>query len=124
MSSQIIKSLLKLKNNSLKQNELLKLKNSPQNLLLLKFLYKEGLILTFFLQNPFVFVKLRYYYHINLLKNLKILSTPSRTLFFKRKNLYLLQEKAKTLVISTNKGLLTSLECKKNRLGGKAIFIC
>ena len=95
----------------------------------MKLLYKEGFIQSYLLEKTnkgqyLITVKLRYSYNKSVIGNLKILSKPSISRFLKYKNLCLISEKRSLIVLSTDKGFLTTFDCKKNKLGGKLFFIC
>ena len=132
MKTTIIKFLIKLKNASMSQKETITI---PTNCLItqfLKFLYKEGFIQSF----SFNFVKkqnqkkskttvyLRYCYNKPILLNIKIVSSPAYTQYLKIKSIAKLPTKKRLFVLSTTKGLLSSLECKKHNIGGILLFTC
>jgi len=132
MNITLIQLLLKLKNASLARKEFVIIKYNKRCLDLLKLLYTEGFIQSFNIQRidaPFskkqlqINITLRYFYNKPIFKNLKIVSKPSYIKYLKLKDLCKIVDKRNVLFLSTNKGLLTSLECKKHQIGGTLSFI-
>ena len=68
-------------------------------------------------------ITLRAIYNKPLLKSLKIISTPVKITYLTLKNLAKLPSTKSILVLSTSKGFLTGLECKKQKIGGVLLFI-
>jgi small subunit ribosomal protein S8 len=133
MNTNLIKFLIKLKNASLSQKETLTVDCNSLNLELLKILYVEGLIQSFRVKKQnttqkkssfVVKVTLRYFYNKPLLKNLKIFSKPSHLKYIKYSDICKIGDKRFIFFLSTSQGILTSLECKKKRTGGKLLFMC
>ena len=124
MNLTITNFLSKLKNASLIQKKFLIVQFNENILSILKILYKEGFVLTYFRINTNIVIKLRYYYGINSLKKLKIVSKPSKPVYLNKFEIVKLVEKNKLLIFSTSKGFLTSLECKNLKTGGKFVFLC
>jgi len=132
MNITLIQLLLKLKNASLARKEIVTIKYNKLCLDLLKLLYIEGFIQSFNIQtinSPFlkkqlqISITLRYFYNKPIFKNLKIVSKPSYVKYLKLKDLCKIVDKKSVLFLSTNKGLLTSLDCKKHQIGGTLLFI-
>lgn len=95
----------------------------------MKTLYKEGFIQSFKVVTDSKKVKtisvvLRYYFNKPILSNLKLFSKPSLLKYMKVSDISNISDRKFVCFFSTNKGLLTTLECKKNRVGGKLIFMC
>lgn len=124
MNTTITNFLSSLKNASLAQKKFLIVKFNFSFLSILKILYKEGFVLTYVKIDNNILIKFRYYYNINILKKIKIMSTVSKPVYLNKNTTYKLVEKNKLLVFSTSKGFLTSLQCKKFKIGGKLIFLC
>lgn len=96
---------------------------------LLGVFYKDGFVQSFsigakHLADLFATASLRYAFGKSLISDLKIVSKPSVSRFLKFKDICSFHERRSILVLSTDKGILTSLECKKIRVGGKALFSC
>ena len=132
MNTTLINLIIKLKNAALSQKEFVIVDYNIFIIELLKLLYKEGFIQSFSIklnqkqyQKKYeIFIFLRYVYNRPTLTNIKIFSTPSYNHFLKLKSIAKLSTKKKLFIFSTNKGLLSGLECKKYKLGGTLLFIC
>lgn len=132
MNTNIINLLLKIKNATTNQKEIVTINFNSIYLDLLKKLYKEGFIQFFKIQknigsskNSFkIIINLRYLYGKPVFDNLKIFSTPSNVKYLKLKNIYKLTNKKTVFFFFTNKGLLTDFECKKKKTGGILLFGC
>jgi small subunit ribosomal protein S8 len=130
MSNTLIKFLIKLKNAALSKQESVSFDFNTLNLNITEFLYNEGLIQSFFLHDEVILNKstlkicitLRAIYNKPLLKSLKIISTPVKMTYLTFKNLSKLPSTKTLLVLSTSKGFLTGLACKKQKLGGVLLF--
>lgn len=132
MNTNLIKLLLQLKNASLIKKEVISLKCNISGIELLKLLYKEGFIQSFNIDSTTqlkhekqfnITIFLRYFYNKPIFHNLKIVSTPSYSKYLTFKDLSKIQDKKNVLFLSTNKGFLTGLDCKKNKIGGTLLFI-
>jgi len=129
MNINAIKLLLHLKNGSLSNKEKIVVNYYFKNIALLKILYKEGFIQSFKIKSDinsklFFTIILRSYQNKAIFKHLKLISTPSLSRYFTFKDLIKLNDKRFTFFLSTDKGVLTILECKKQKLGGKLLFLC
>jgi len=133
MNIYTIKFLIKLKNAALARKEIVFTSYNKLSFELVKCLYKEGFIQSFELKEIFtsssekkyeIKIVLRFFYNKCVLKNIKILSKPSLTKYFSLKDLSKISTKKLVIFISTSKGILTSLDCKKYSLGGIPLFVC
>lgn len=128
MNTNLIKFLIKLKNASLLKKEVVTLEFNPFCLELLHVLYAEGLVQSFLIEhenNKLYFkIVLRYFFNKPVLKNLKFFSKPSHIKYFRYSDLCKIVDRKFIFVLSTSKGILTSLECKKKKIGGKLLFMC
>jgi len=133
MNVYTIKFLIKLKNAALARKEIVFTPYNKLSFELVKCLYKEGFIQSFELKEIFtsnfeknyeIKIILRFFYNKCILKNIKILSKPSLTKHFSLKDLSKISTKKLVMFISTDKGILTSLDCKKYNLGGIPLFVC
>jgi ribosomal protein S8 len=127
MHSNAVKFLVALKNASLLKKESIFFSFNKSFLKLLKTLYKTGLIQDFEVKNVSknvfrLVVFLKYSFNIGCLNTLKIISKPSWSFFLKYKDIIQLSEKKSIIILSTNKGFLSSEECKKYKVGGKVFF--
>lgn len=130
MNVNLIQFLLALRNSSLSQKETLVVEHNRTREKMTKLLYNEGFIQSFTLQmNPLlkvnqILIKLRYCFDKPQLKNLKVLSKPSHVKYMRLADLSNIPDKKLVLFFSTDLGLLTNLECKKKKIGGKLLFVC
>lgn len=128
MNNQIIKFLSLLKNSSLSKKKFITVNYNNLIIKCIEALYKEGLILSYFVQNETVNnskkiqIKLRNVDDIVLTSKIKIVSKPTNIKYLQYHQLCRITLKEKTGFFSTNKGILTLDECKKNRLGGVFSF--
>jgi small subunit ribosomal protein S8 len=125
MCPTLIKTLVKLKNASIKGKEVVFLKFDLKYFKILKILYREGFIQGFKIdkKNFQTIVYLRFFQFKNVIDRLKFLSIPSHHHFISFLDLNLITNKKTFILLSTNKGLKTLLECKKQKLGGKLLFL-
>jgi ribosomal protein S8 len=129
MNTQTINFLNKIKNASLSNNELISVPYNKFIINLLAVLYKEGFIQSFNMYQDVncqtkVNIVLRYYYNKSSVKNLKIISSPSKVRYLDYNSLTKLSTKKNVLFLSTSLGILTALDCKKKKIGGILFFIC
>lgn len=131
MNINLIKLLLQLKNASLAKKEVVHFSCNLLCLELLKLLYNEGFIQSFKIMSKNesdaekqfrATIKLRYSYNKSALRGLKIMSTPSHSKYLTLKEISKIQDRKNILVLSTNEGLRTGMECKKSRIGGTLLF--
>jgi len=115
--------MMKLKNAAKTKKDFIFIEFSDKNLSLIKFLYKEGYILSYFVKENLIRVNLRYFNNISLLENTKILSKPSIKRFLTYKDLCSLKKSNKDLILSTTLGILSYKMCLKLKTGGSLLFI-
>jgi ribosomal protein S8 len=127
MKKQLIYFLLILKNFSTLNQEKITLKFNKIFYTFCEYLYKEGLIQTFFIKkkkNFFILeILLRSSENKSLLSTLKVISKPSISKYLKYTEICKIDEKGPVLIISTVNGLSSGFNCKKNKIGGKLLFI-
>jgi small subunit ribosomal protein S8 len=130
MNNNIIKLLVQLKNASLYNLEVTSIEYSFLREDILKMLYNEGFIQSFEIKKNLLseqklfLITLRYFFDKPILKNLQIFSKPSHIKYMKFLDIVNIPDRKFVVFFSTNKGLLTSLECKRKRIGGKLLFVC
>ena len=126
MNSTLINFLISIKNASIFKKEQLKIFYNKKFILLSKILYKQGLIQDFYLKKFnfkfYIIIILKYTDNFSFLKNLKIVSKPSRIIYFSFKDISKIYEKQILYIFSTSLGYLTSLECKQKKIGGLLFF--
>lgn len=123
MTTFIVNFLIKLKNASFFKKEKILVKCSKHALELVVCLYDEGFINSYQIIDDKIKVTLRYFFNKPVLKNLKILSSPSKLRYLNLKMLSKLSNKKISLFVSTNKGILTLNQCKKHKVGGTPLFL-
>ena len=125
MCFTLIKALNKLKNASLINKEVVYLNFDLKYFEVLRVLYREGFIQGYKIdkKNYQTIVYLRFFQNNSVLDRLRFLSVPSRERFISYKDLCLINNKKTFVLLSTNKGLRTIFECKKQKLGGKLLFL-
>lgn len=126
MNNKITKFLNILKNASLARKNIVVVSNNHLLLKCTEALYKEGLILSYstFKENNEnkLSIKLRNVDDIVLTNKIKAVSKPTYIRYLPYHQLCRLTLKEKTGFFSTNKGILTLEECKRNRVGGVFSF--
>ena len=118
--------LLSLKNSStIKLNEFY-CSYSKKNIKILKVLYIQGFIQSYIFSSKSNKIKilLRYTDNKPIFKHLKFISTSVNSKTITYKELVYLFNKRFVLFLFTNKGLITSYESKKYKIGGKSLFLC
>ena len=129
MNNNIIRFLVELKNASLSKKETITVEYSQLSNSLVKILYKEGFIQSFKIlkegeDTKKIVATLRYYFNKSIFNNLKVFSKPSHLRYMKFSDSCNISDKKYVCFFSTNKGILTILECKKKKIGGKLLFMC
>lgn len=121
-----IKFLISIKNASLGTNETLTLNYDSFSLSILKILYNSGLIQGYsVLDSNRVIIYLRKVFNKTLTRELKLVSTPKTKVSLDYKAILSLKKNTNSLMFfSTDQGLFTINECKKNKVGGVLLFIC
>lgn len=124
MNKSLINLLLQLKNAALVHKESIHVNYNTKFLKILEVLYKESLIQSFKINfdKTKITITFRYFLNLNFLNNLKIFSTPSHQTFLSFDSIIKLSDRNKIFFLSTNKGILTHIECKKANKGGKLLF--
>ena len=93
---------------------------------ILNVLWDEGFILGYKISKKntkTIKIYLKYQNGIPAITVLKRLSKPSLKLYYSVKQLWKIDSNKGFLVMSTNKGFMTSTECKKQILGGEPIVL-
>lgn len=126
MNINTINLLVSLKNASLINKDIINISvYNKFSLELLKTLYKEGLIQSFNIStNKIIKIQLRNFLYKGPLDNLNKLLSNTKKIYLTFDQISLLNSKKITYFFTTNKGILTLLECKKHKTGGILIFIC
>jgi small subunit ribosomal protein S8 len=130
MSFDFVRFILKLKNASGLKKEKLDVEYSKVREDMVRFLYNEGFIQSFcFKQSKrnrvrVISITLRSLFGKSLLENVQLISKPSLMRYMRLMDICDVSDRRIVIVFSTDKGFLTTLGCKKERVGGKLLFIC
>lgn len=130
MSFDFVRFILKLKNASAIKKERLDVEYSKVREDMITFLYNEGFIQSFcFRQSKknnikVISITLRSLFGKSLLENIQLISKPSLMKYMRLMDICDISDRKIIIVFSTDKGFLTTLGCKKERVGGKLLFIC
>lgn len=132
MNNFTVSLLITLKNASLSNKGVLKIKTTKNCLPYIRVLYKKGYIQSFKTFSSLeeenhtltLIVYFRYYFNNSLLENLKIISTPTKKKILSLKDISRLFETKTTVFLSTTLGVQTLIDCKKYKKGGIALFKC
>ena len=126
MNQFTVNFIYSLKNAAILKKELLYFFYNKNFILLAKLFYKIGLIQDFWLIKSItgwkIAIALKYYYQINELSELKLVSKPSWPFFLSYTNICQISERTGFFIFSTSFGFLTSIDCKKKKIGGKLFF--
>jgi small subunit ribosomal protein S8 len=68
-------------------------------------------------------IVLKYQNNLPAIKSIQILSKPGNKIYWSVRQLWKVDSSNVFIIISTNKGLKTLIECKKLRLGGEPILV-
>jgi len=94
---------------------------------ILDILYREGyiggyVVLTTNNSSPKVKIFLKYINNSPLINDLVAISTPSNSIFLSVKQIWKLANTKSLLILSTSAGILSGDECKRLKIGGKALL--
>jgi small subunit ribosomal protein S8 len=125
MNIALIKILLQIKNASIVKKKYIEVVVNKKSIIIIKILYKNGFLQSYIKKNNKIRIYLKYIFNKSLINNLKIISKPSISYYLDYKSLCRLSTLNLNLgILSTSFGVLTSIECKKKKIGGKLLFIC
>ena len=92
----------------------------------LKILWREGFILGYkidSIDSNSLKIFLKYKSNRPVINSLKIISKPSRRVYFTSKQIWKIDSSKFFIIFSTSKGLKTILDCKKLKIGGEPVII-
>lgn len=92
----------------------------------LKVLWDEGFILGYRIskQNPDkIKIFLKYKNKAPIINSIKLITKPSRRIYFSLKQLWKFESNKNNIILSTNKGFKTMVQCKKLKIGGEPFLI-
>ena len=92
----------------------------------LKILWQEGFILGYKI-DPSNKNQLKIFLKYNngqpVINSLKLISKPSRRIYYSIKQIWKINSSKSFIIFSTNKGLKSVLECKKLKIGGEPFIV-
>lgn len=112
-----------IKNAQINQKSVIVIKTQKQCQKLLALLWLNGFIIGYKFINNKIKIFLKYTNSKPVINNLKIISKPSRKVYFSNYKLWKIDTTKFFLIISTSQGFLTLFDCKKKSLGGEPILI-
>jgi small subunit ribosomal protein S8 len=115
--------LSKIKNAQLARKSVVFQKKNKISENFLKLLWNEGFILGYTLKSHKLKIFLKYANNKPAIHSLKVVSKPSRRIFYSIKQIWKINSSKSFIVISTNQGLKSLLECKKKSIGGELLII-
>lgn len=68
-------------------------------------------------------IYLKYYNEKPAISNIKLISKPSRRIFWSVKQIWKIDSEKNFIIFSTSKGLMTTLNCKKYKIGGEPFVL-
>ena len=86
---------------------------------MLSFLYLEGIIQSFFIEEEKITIILRFYEGLSRLRSLKLSSYKSSVKALSHKEICKIRADK-----TTDKGFLNLVSCKRKNIGGKILFVC
>lgn len=92
----------------------------------LKILWQEGFILGYKIDpcdNNKLKIFLKYKNGQPVINSLKLISKPSRRIYYSIKQIWKINSSKSFIIFSTNKGLKSILECKKLKIGGEPFIV-
>ena len=116
--------LIKIKNASLMKYGSLIVPKTSFGVVLIKFLYKNGLIQSYRISSNEILVFFKFLSGNVLTESLKLVSVPSLKKHLSYNDISKINSRTKIYIFSTSKGLSTLTDCKKLKLGGTLLFIC
>lgn len=125
MKNNFWNMIANIKNGQLAKRSYVHQKKKKLCELLLKILWDEGFIVGYKIEdkeNLKIFLK----YVENgkpSINNIKVVSKPGRRIYYSSKQIWKLDSSKTLIIFSTNQGLKTLSECKKQNIGGEPLVI-
>jgi small subunit ribosomal protein S8 len=123
MNNYLWDMLSKIKNAQLARKSVVFQKKNKISEDFLKLLWNEGFILGYTLKSQGLKIFLKYAGNKPAIRSLKVISKPSRRFFYSLKQIWKINSSKSFIVLSTNQGLKSLLECKKKNIGGELLII-
>jgi len=128
MKKKLKNFIIHFKNATFKKKEIIIITYSEKKLNFIKHFYNEGFIQGYniLIKNNkyYINIYIRYLFNNPILQNIKLLAKKSKKLNIKKKELYKLPSKRISHFISTNHGLKSLINCKKENSGGILLLNC
>lgn len=126
MNNKIWCIISTIKNSLMSNKRIIREKRQKNCEAILNILWDEGFILgykTCKLNSKYIIIFLKYNENYPVIKSIKSISKPSIKIHYSSKQLWKLNINQALIILSTNKGIFSSEECKKLKLGGEPIII-
>ena len=88
----------------------------------LDILWDEGYILGYKIGNDHIKIYLKYKDNKPVINSIRTVSKPSNKIYYSIKQIWKIDSSKNFLIISTNKGIMSIIDCKKNNLGGEPLI--
>ena len=116
----------RIRNGQLRLLTKVEMPSSNFRLKILEVLKNEGFISSYYIEKKdnnkvSLFVDLKYYEGIPVIKEIKRVSKPGRRVFSRAESIPRIQNGLGLAIISTNKGVMSDIEARKNNVGGEII---
>ena len=116
----------RIRNGQLRLLTKVEMPSSNFRLKVLEVLKNEGFISSYYIEKKdnnkvSLFVDLKYYEGIPVIKEIKRVSKPGRRVFSRADSIPRIQSGLGLAIISTNKGVMSDIEARKNNVGGEII---
>ena len=116
----------RIRNGQLRLLTKVEMPSSNFRLKVLEVLKNEGFILSYHVEKKdnnkvSLLVDLKYYEGIPVIKEIKRVSKPGRRVFSRADSIPRIQNGLGLAIISTNKGVMSDIEARKNNVGGEII---
>ncbi len=116
----------RIRNGQLRLLTKVEMPSSNFRLKVLEVLKNEGFISSYYIEKKdnnkvSLFVDLKYYEGIPVIKEIKRVSKPGRRVFSRADSIPRIQNGLGLAIISTNKGVMSDIEARKNNVGGEII---
>jgi small subunit ribosomal protein S8 len=123
MENYLCNMLSKIKNAQLARKTVVFQKKNKISENFLKLLWNEGFILGYTLRSHRLKIFLKYAANRPAIHSLRVVSKPSRRIFYSIKQVWKINSSKSFIVLSTNQGLKSLLECKKKNIGGELLIV-
>lgn len=115
-----------LRNNQLSKRNFFVQPKTKLTIAFLNILWNEGFISGYKICNSdlnLLKIFLKYKNGNPIINSLKLISKPSRQIYYPVSHLWKLNSKKTFVILTTSKGLMTINECKQTQTGGKLLFV-